>query len=66
MLETLRAAERVYLRVGLARGFGDAEVRRCHLQINGVYAFPDYLGGRCFADFRESALAPVDLSEVPF
>jgi len=23
----------------------------CWLQVNGVYIFPDYLEGRCFADF---------------
>jgi hypothetical protein len=27
---------------------------RCYLQVNGVYSDPDYLGGRCFADFREA------------
>lgn len=21
------------------------------LQVNGIYSFPDWLGGRCFADF---------------
>lgn len=61
-----RAAEQVYLRVGLARGWGGEAERRCHLQINGVYTFPDYLGGRCCADFPQSALAPIDLSAVPF
>jgi len=43
-------ATRVYLRIGLARHwkrFPD----RCFLQITGVYSFPDYLGGRCHADF---------------
>jgi len=41
---------KVYLRIGLARGwkkFPD----RCFLQITGVYNFPDYLDGRIFADF---------------
>lgn len=40
----------VYLRIGLSRGwkkFPD----RCYLQINGIYTFPDYLGGKTFADF---------------
>jgi len=44
----LQQAE-VYLRIGLARGrarYPD----RCYLQITGVHTFPDYLGGRCFAD----------------
>ena len=66
MLVTLREAAHLYLRVGLARGWADGTERRCHLQINGDYAFPDYLEGRCFADFPQSALAPIDLSEVPF
>ena len=66
VLGTLREAEHLYLRVGLARGWNDGGERRCHLQINGVYAFPDYLDGRCFADFPQSALAPIDLSDVPF
>lgn len=66
VLATLREAVSVYLRVGLARGWGDEGDRRCHLQINGVYTAPDYLDGRCFADFRQSALAPLDLSGVPF
>lgn len=41
---------KVYLRIGLARGwkkFPD----RCYLQITGVYTFPDYLEGRIFCDF---------------
>ncbi len=40
----------VYLRIGLARGWGE-HPDRCYLQINGVYSFPDYLGEHCFADF---------------
>lgn len=39
-----------YLRIGLARGWGNYP-DRCHLQITGVYTFPDYLRGKCFADF---------------
>ena len=66
VLGMLRDAEHLYLRVGLARGWNDGGGRRCHLQITGVYGFPDYLDGRCFADFPQSALAPIDLSEVPF
>jgi hypothetical protein len=23
----------------------------CYLQVNGIYTFPDYLEGKCFADF---------------
>jgi len=43
-------ANRTYLRIGLARHW-DRYPDRCYLQITSVYTFPDYLGGRCFADF---------------
>jgi len=49
LTEALQKA-RVYLRIGLARGWVKYP-GRCYLQITGVYSFPDYLGGRCFADF---------------
>ncbi|MCY4009308.1 MAG: hypothetical protein OXF22_06105 [Anaerolineaceae bacterium] len=40
-------ADEVYLRLGLGRRF-----RGWHyLQVNGIYTFPDYLQGRCYADF---------------
>ena len=42
-------------RIGLARGFNpdrEQPQNRCYLQIIGVYTFPDFLEGRCFADFR--------------
>lgn len=40
-------ADEVYLRLGLGRHF-----RGWHyLQVNGIYTFPDYLQGRCYADF---------------
>lgn len=41
-------------RIGLTRGFNPDRNQpqdRCYLQITGVYTFPDYLEGRCFADF---------------
>lgn len=50
-LDGILKSSRVYLRIGLARGwkkFPD----RCFLQINGIYTFPDYLKGQTFADFR--------------
>lgn len=51
----------VILRIGLARGW-DQFPDRCYLQITGVYTFPDYLQGKCFADFRpqpdEGGLVP--------
>jgi hypothetical protein len=50
LLAMLSTANRVFLRIGLARGWGE-HPDRCYLQINGVYSFPDYLGGKCFGDF---------------
>jgi hypothetical protein len=41
----------VYLRIGLSRPTWQKYPHCCFLQINGVYSFPDYLKGRCFADF---------------
>lgn len=41
---------RVFLRIGLTRGW-DRHPDRHYLQITGIYSFPDYLKGRCFADF---------------
>jgi hypothetical protein len=43
----------VFLRIGLARGWAKYP-ERCYLQITGVYAYPDYLDGRCFDDFAPS------------
>lgn len=43
----LNAAEQIYLRLGLGREYDG----RLWLQVNGIYSFPDWLGGRCFADF---------------
>ncbi len=40
----------VFLRIGLARGWEKFPDRR-YVQITGVHTFPDYLEGRCFADF---------------
>jgi hypothetical protein len=44
------ADRHVYLRIGLARGW-HLHPDRCYLQITGIHTFPDYLDGRCFADF---------------
>lgn len=49
-LFALLSTSDVYLRLGLTRGW-DAHPDRCYLQITGVHTFPDYLAGRCFADF---------------
>jgi Dual OB-containing domain len=50
LTEKLRASK-VYLRIGLARGWR-LYPERCYLQINGVYTFPDYLEGKTFADLK--------------
>lgn len=49
----LQKADRLYLRVGLARPWEpeDDGGEKCWVQITGVYSFPDYLNGKCFADF---------------
>lgn len=64
----LRAADAVYLRIGLTRGW-EAFPDRCFLQITGVHTFPDYLDGRCYADFLPeppSVRWRLPLDEVPF
>jgi hypothetical protein len=40
----------MFLRIGLARHW-EKHPERCHLQITGIYTFPDYLNGRTFTDF---------------
>ena len=52
VMTALTSAQRVYLRVGLARPteIGDYE-EACWARITGVYTFPDNLNGRTFADF---------------
>jgi hypothetical protein len=44
-----RQAE-VFLRIGLSRGWAK-HPDRCYLQITGIHTCPDYLRGKCFADF---------------
>jgi len=39
----------VYLRIGLSRGWARFP-GRCFLQVNGIYTFPDYAGGKTFAE----------------
>ena len=46
----LQDAQQIYLRLGLGREFKD----EFWLQVNGIYSFPDWLAGRCFADFDET------------
>jgi hypothetical protein len=50
---TLRDS-RVFFRIGLARPWKKYP-DRCYLQITGIYSFPDYLEGRCFADFSSES-----------
>lgn len=52
MQKCLAEKDAVYLRIGLTRPTWAAHPHCCFLQINGVYSFPDYLEGRCFADFE--------------
>ena len=49
----LKSADRLYLRLGLARPWLNPKTGKlgCWMQITGIYTFPDYLGGRSFADF---------------
>jgi hypothetical protein len=51
--EALRQRE-IYLRIGVGRPFQKTPTDEswCYLQVNGVYTFPDFLGGKCFADFQ--------------
>ncbi len=53
-LTTILRANSLFLRIGLARGW-ERHPDRCYVQITGVYSFPDYLSGRCFADFAPPA-----------
>ncbi|MDP2919309.1 MAG: hypothetical protein Q8O43_03720 [Dehalococcoidia bacterium] len=53
LTKSLKEANRVYLRVGLARAFKTSPLAepRCFTQITGIHTFPDYLEGKTFADF---------------
>lgn len=52
--ETLQSRT-VYLRIGTARGWKE-HPDRCFIQITGVYTFPDWLAGKCFADYAPQAM----------
>jgi len=54
LLERQFQKSTVFLRIGLARPTWAKHPHCCFLQINGIYSFPDYLEGRCFADFRSN------------
>jgi hypothetical protein len=49
----LARSRSVYLRLGLARPFqaGLYSESRCYVQVIGIHTDPDYLAGRCWADF---------------
>ncbi len=46
----LESAQQIILRVGLSRNY----FGWCWFQVNGVYTFPDWLEGNCFADFADA------------
>ena len=52
LLRRFKGADRIYLRIGLARPtvIGNYE-EACWVQVTGVYTFPDYLNGRTWGDF---------------
>ena len=49
----LTSTDRIYLRLGLARPWVNPNTGNigCWMQVTGIYTFPDYLGGKSFADF---------------
>lgn len=50
--QALLGADRIYLRIGLARPWSrQGSPRACWTQVTGIYTFPDYLEGKTFADF---------------
>ncbi len=53
-MRTFLSEKEVYFRIGLARAW-EKYPDRCYLQVTGIYSFPDYLGGRTYADLREIA-----------
>ncbi len=55
--------ERTFIRIGLARRW-DKYPDRCYLQVTGIFTFPDYLKGCCFADYAPRPPRPYD--DVPF
>ena len=49
----LMSADRLYLRLGLARPWVNPNtgIAGCWMQVTGIHTFPDYLGSKSFADF---------------
>lgn len=68
------ARRELYFRIGLGRGWNRDETQpqnRCYLLITGVYSFPDYLEGKCYADFERRPSVSSDPTsfldeEIPF
>lgn len=50
-LQKTFSSRETFLRIGLTRPTWEKHPHCCSLQITGVYTFPDYLEGRCFADY---------------
>jgi len=53
MLVILQGADRLYLRIGLPGPWLNPNTGKVGswMQVTGIYSFPDYLGGKSFADF---------------
>lgn len=51
-LTQLLKTRKVYLRIGLSRGWNKYP-DRCYLQINAIHTFPDYLEGKTFANLKK-------------
>ena len=52
VLKALTSADRIYLRISLARPESPGDYpEACWAQVTGIYTFPDYLAGATFADF---------------
>jgi hypothetical protein len=49
----IKRTDRLYVRLGLARPWLNPNTGRieCWMQVTGIHTFPDYLGGKSFADF---------------
>ena len=57
IMSSIATADRVYLRLGLARPYSPSngsDEPRCWLQVTGIYTFPDYLKGKSFIDFQST------------
>lgn len=70
ILKTLQSANRLYLRIGLPGPWRNPSTGKvaCWMQVTGIYTFPDYLGGKSFADFdttmQTSKTKAYDVEEI--